>query len=178
MDALGAYVQDALELHQGQLQDQAVHQHCLQTQQARLQEAVPLGKGIFGKGLGDVWQQYTCTAVTVPVREAENCLSAIPVTHPSLGFLNFRTRVLQATTSEEPCLEHFPVRVRATNGWFHLLLAISAEPAPRPSQHTAHLLHHHADCPTGLYTEHVAAFTGRPCHPTYSVRRFGSGRVP
>ena len=74
------------EFHQGQLQDQAVQQHCLQTQQARLQEEVPLGKGIFGNRLGDVWQQYTCTAVTVPVREAKNCLSAIPVTHPSLGF--------------------------------------------------------------------------------------------
>ena len=92
VDALGAYVQDALELHQGQLMDQAVRQHCLQNQQAGLQEAVPLGKGTFGKCLGYVWQQYTCTAVTVPVREAENCLSAIPVTHPSLGYMNFQKR--------------------------------------------------------------------------------------
>ena len=114
LEALGAYVQDALELHQNQLQEQAVRQHCLQSQQAGLQEAVPLGQGIFGKRLGDVWQQYTCTAVTVPVREAEHCLSAIPVTHPTLGFLNYRTRVLQATASVEHCLEHFPVRVRTT----------------------------------------------------------------
>ena len=45
VEALGAYVQDALELHQGQLQEQAVRQHCLQAQQAGLQEAVPLGRG-------------------------------------------------------------------------------------------------------------------------------------
>ena len=64
IEALGAYVQDALELHQGQFQEQAVRQHCLLAQQAGLQEAVPLGKGTFGKRLGDVWQQYTCTAVT------------------------------------------------------------------------------------------------------------------
>ena len=79
---------DTLELHQGQLMDQAVHQHCLQSQQARLQEAVPLGKGTLGKRLWDVWQQYTYTAVTVPVWEAKNCLSAIPMTHPSLGFMD------------------------------------------------------------------------------------------
>ena len=40
VEALGAYVQDALELHQGQLQEQAVRQHCLQAQQVGLQEAV------------------------------------------------------------------------------------------------------------------------------------------
>ena len=154
VEALGAYVQDALEVHQGQLLEQAVRQHCLQAQQTGLQEAVPLGQGQFGKRLGDVWQQYTCTAVTVPVREAEHCMSAIPVTHPSLGFLNFRTRVLQATASAEPCLEHFPVRVRTTTGWIRLLPAVAAEPAPRPAQQAAHVLHHHADRPTGLYTEH------------------------
>ena len=111
VEALGAYVQDALELHQDQLQEQAIRQHCLQAQQVGLQEAVPLGNGQFGKRLGDVWQQYTCTAVTVPVREADHCLSAIPVSHPSLGFLSFRTRVLQATASAEPCLEHFQGQV-------------------------------------------------------------------
>ena len=72
------------------------------------------------------------------------------MTHPSLGFLNYRTRVLQATTSADSCLEHFPVRVHTTTGWIRLLPAIVVEPAPRP----AHLLHHHADRPTGLYTEH------------------------
>ena len=91
VDALGAYLQEALELHQGQLMDQAVRQHCLQSQQARLQEAIPLGKGTLGKRLWDVWQQYTYTAVTVPVWEAKNCLSAIPVPHTSLGFMNFKT---------------------------------------------------------------------------------------
>ena len=59
VEALGAYVQDALEVHQGQLQEQAVRQHCLQAQQTSLQEAVPLGNRQFGKRLGDVWQQYT-----------------------------------------------------------------------------------------------------------------------
>ena len=92
--------------------------------------------------------------MTVLVRKAERCLSAIPVTNPSLGFLNYRTRVLQATTSAEPYLEHFPVRVNTTTGWIRLLLAIVAEPAPRPAQQAAHLLHHHADRPTDLYTEH------------------------
>ena len=154
VEALGAYVQDALELHQGQLQEQAIRQHCLQAQQVGLQEAVPLGNGQFGKRLGDVWQQYTCTAITVPVREADHCLSAIPVTHPSLGFHSFRTRVLQATASAKPCLEHFPVRVRTTTGWIRLLPAITAEPAACPAQQAAHILHHHADHPTGLYTEH------------------------
>ena len=127
--------------------------HSTQAQQVGLQEAVPLGNGQFGKRLGDVWQQYTCTAITVPVREADHCLSAIPVTHPSWGFLSFRTRVLQATASAEPCLEHFPVRVHTTTGWICLLPAITAEPAPRPAQQAAHILHHHADRPTGLYRD-------------------------
>ena len=75
------------------------------------------GKGDLRQTSRDVWQQYTCTAVTVPVREAEHCLSAIPVTHLSLGFMNFQTRVLQLTASAEPCLEHFPVRIHTTTGW-------------------------------------------------------------
>ena len=86
--------------------------------QSTLQEAVPLGRGTFGKRLRNVWQQFTCTAVTVPVREAEHCLSAIPVTH--LSHLNFQTRVLQLTASAEPCLEHFPVRIHTTTGWIQI----------------------------------------------------------
>ena len=38
VEALGAYVQDALELHQGQLQEQTMCQHCLLAQQVVLQE--------------------------------------------------------------------------------------------------------------------------------------------
>ena len=36
-----------LSVHQGQLQEQAVQQHCLQAQQVGLQEAVLLGNGQF-----------------------------------------------------------------------------------------------------------------------------------
>ena len=67
---------------------------------------------------------------------------------------NFQTRVLQSTASAEQCLEHFPVRVRTTTGWIPLLPAIVAEPSTRPDQHAVNLPHHHADRPTGLYTEH------------------------
>ena len=122
--------------------------------QSTLQEAVPLGRGTFGKRLRNVWQQFTCTAVTVPVREAEHCLSAIPVTHPSQGFMNFQTQVLQSIARAESCLEHFPVRLRTTTGWIRLLPSVVAKPATRPAQHTVPLPHHHADRPTGLYTEH------------------------
>ena len=69
VEAIGAYVQDALKLNQGQLQEQAVRQHCLQAQQVGLQKAVPSGKGQFGKRLGDVHLYsdnlygYRCTPV-------------------------------------------------------------------------------------------------------------------
>ena len=96
-----------------------------------------------------------------------------------LGFLNYRTRVLQATACAKPCLEHFQVRVHTTTGWIPLLLAIVAEPAPRHAQHAAHLLHHHADRPTGLYTEHagVAASAISSRLLTYRDCRFGAGWV-
>ena len=66
VEALRAYVKDAQNQLQDQLVEEAVHQHCVQDQQTSLQQAVQLGRGTFGKRLGDVLQQYSCSEIIVP----------------------------------------------------------------------------------------------------------------
>ena len=96
--------------------------------------------------------------------------------------MNFQTRVMQATTSAEPCLKHFPVRVQTTTAqggsdcYLQLLqsqpLALPPCPAcPQPSCWSASRAPHWARAPG------VAALSGSNCLPLHHDRGFGSRRL-
>ena len=69
--------------------------------------------------------------------------------------------MLQSSTSAEPCLEHFPLRVRTTTGWIRLLPSIAAEPAPRCTRSS----HPSSSCRLPYRTLHPAWNSGVAASP-------------
>ena len=65
VEALSVYIEDTLEQKREQLVEQTVCQQCIFSQHANLQLGVHLTGSTFGKRLGDVCKQYSCSDVTV-----------------------------------------------------------------------------------------------------------------
>ena len=50
-----------------------------------------LGKGVFGQRRGDTWIRYRCISTRVPVREAEYCYDAVPISHAKFSYMDVET---------------------------------------------------------------------------------------
>ena len=132
--------------------EQSFNKYDLQQQTGVCQssQVVQINKDHFGKVKGDVLYVFDCSEKTAKLETLRTCHDAAPIEH---GFVDPATRMLLSSSAQVECNSHYPLVIRAIEGWVSINPKIIPTKAPLTQSFIATDVHHEDLSIGGIYTQ-------------------------
>ena len=113
-------------------------------------QVIQINKGHFGQVKGDVLYVFDCSEKTAKLETLRTCHDAAPIEH---GFVDPATRMLLSSSAQVECNSHYPLVIRAIEGWVSINPKIIPTKAPLTQSFIATDVHHEDLSIGGIYTQ-------------------------